>query len=292
MPLLNPTFLTNYAYWTNPWRYGARANRSLAGAGALGLPGARGRDRRFIMGRWGGLGGHRYPVGFAGDTAVRWRVLRYETYFSPTAANVGFMWTHDIGGFEGNPPPELLARWVQWGTFSAMLRTHSSKMSPARSPWLYANPYLGVMRAFYRLRARLLPFLATAQRASHDSGAQLLRPMYWSHPFQDAAYRDQALHQYFFGADERVWCAPADEGACAGEPCTILAETRTSCGDADAAPRSESAGARTRAAALPRRHAAHAPSAEPSVKAITSAPPARKHVQPRPVPTISATGAG
>jgi len=31
------------------------------------------------MGRWGGLGGHRYPVGFAGDTAVKWKVLRYET---------------------------------------------------------------------------------------------------------------------------------------------------------------------------------------------------------------------
>ena len=111
------------------------------------------------------------------------------------------------GGFEGNPPPELLTRWVQWGTFSAMLRTHSSKMSPARSPWLYANPYLGVMRRFYRLRARLLPFLATAQRLSHDSGAQMLRPMYWHFPFQRAAYRDQALHQYFFGGGD-VWCAP------------------------------------------------------------------------------------
>lgn len=115
VPLLNPTFLTNYAWWTNPWRYGHRwaglaANsvNATGGAGspknspfgkahvahALG-PGKREHgDRPYIYGRWGGLGGHRYPVGFAGDTAVKWRVLRYETYYSPTSSNVGFMWTH------------------------------------------------------------------------------------------------------------------------------------------------------------------------------------------------------
>ena len=202
---LNPTFMCNYAYWTNPWRYGDRTNSTIPGAN--GAPGARARDRPFIMGRWGGLGGHRYPIGFAGDTAVKWQILRYETYFSPTSANVGFMWTHDIGGFEGNPPPELLTRWVQWGTFSSMLRTHSSKMSPARSPWLYSNPYLSVMRSFYRLRAKLLPYLSLAQRRSYETGHQMLRPMYWSFPFQEAAYRDQALHQYFFGGPS-IWCAP------------------------------------------------------------------------------------
>ena len=77
VPALNPTFVCNHAWWTNPFRYGSRANRSLAGAN--GAAGARGRDRPFIMGRWGGLGGHRYPVGFAGDPAVKWKVLRYET---------------------------------------------------------------------------------------------------------------------------------------------------------------------------------------------------------------------
>ena len=107
VPLLNPTFLTNFAWWTNPWRYGAKwsglAANSEAPAPNFGpahVPHALGAgkrlhgDRPYIFGRWGGLGGHRYPVGFAGDTAVKWRVLRYETYFSPTSANVGFMWTH------------------------------------------------------------------------------------------------------------------------------------------------------------------------------------------------------
>ena len=88
MPYLKPTIALNYAYWTNPDRFGQSTE-----------PAARGRDRPYVMGRWGGLGGHRYPIGFVGDTYSKWNVLRYETYFMPTASNVAFQWTHDIGGF-------------------------------------------------------------------------------------------------------------------------------------------------------------------------------------------------
>lgn len=194
VPLLNPTILLNLAHYTCPSRYGERA------------PADRRAERPLVFGRWGGLGGHRYPIGFAGDTNVKWRVLRYETYFSPTASNVGFSWTHDLGGFEGSPSPQLLTRWIQWGALSAMMRTHSSKLSPGRTLWSYPNPYLSIMREWYRMRARLVPYLSVAQRLAHDTGLQLLRPMYWSYPYSDAAYKDQALHQYFLGPD--VWAAP------------------------------------------------------------------------------------
>jgi alpha-glucosidase (family GH31 glycosyl hydrolase) len=82
VPYLNPTIALNYAYWTNPYRFGQDT------------AGGRGRDRPYVMGRWGGLGGHRYPIGFVGDTYSKWNVLRYESYFMPTASNVGFQWTH------------------------------------------------------------------------------------------------------------------------------------------------------------------------------------------------------
>ena len=95
---------------------------------------------------------------------------------------------------------------MQWGCFSALLRTHSSKLSPGRSLWSYPNPYLSVMRSFYRLRARLMPYIATAQRISHDTGLQILRPMYYTHPLAEAAYADQGLHQYWYGPD--IWVAP------------------------------------------------------------------------------------
>ena len=75
VPLLNPTIAINHAWYTNPHRYGADAPASIA------------RDRPFIMGRFGGLGAHRYPIGFVGDTYVKWDVFRYETYFMPTSSN-------------------------------------------------------------------------------------------------------------------------------------------------------------------------------------------------------------
>jgi len=106
VPLLNPTIQCNHAWWTNPLRYGAAA------------PADRRADRPFLMGRFGGLGAHRYPIGFVGDTYVTWEVLRYETLFMSTASNVGFAWTHDIGGFEGPSPAEFFLRHLQFGVFS------------------------------------------------------------------------------------------------------------------------------------------------------------------------------
>jgi hypothetical protein len=47
--------------------------------------------------RWGGLGNHRYQLGFSGDTTPTWAALNFQPYFTATAANVGFMWSHDIG---------------------------------------------------------------------------------------------------------------------------------------------------------------------------------------------------
>ena len=58
-----------------------------------------GRKRPFIFSRWGGLGNHRYPIGFSGDTVMSWESLAYQPYFTATAANVAYgWWSHDIGG--------------------------------------------------------------------------------------------------------------------------------------------------------------------------------------------------
>ena len=54
--------------------------------------GIRFHDRPFIMNRWGGLGSHRYPVGFSGDAETSWEVLRWQAYLTPTAANLAWQW--------------------------------------------------------------------------------------------------------------------------------------------------------------------------------------------------------
>lgn len=50
--------------------------------------------RSFVLNRWGGLGAHRYPVGFSGDAETTWEVLRLQVLITATAANVAFQWSH------------------------------------------------------------------------------------------------------------------------------------------------------------------------------------------------------
>ena len=51
---------------------------------------ARRGERPIIFHRWGGLGNHRYQIGFSGDTESVWESLAFQPYFTATAANVGY----------------------------------------------------------------------------------------------------------------------------------------------------------------------------------------------------------
>ena len=84
-------------------------------------------NRRLTFSRYAGLGSHRYPIGFSGDTVISWDSLDFQPYFTATASNVGYgWWSHDIGGhMKGTKDDELATRWVQLGVFSPINRLHS-----------------------------------------------------------------------------------------------------------------------------------------------------------------------
>ena len=65
-----------------------------------------------ILSRYAGIGSHRYPLGFSGDTAINWKVLDFQPYFTANAANCGYTWwSHDIGGHHmGEHDDELYIR--------------------------------------------------------------------------------------------------------------------------------------------------------------------------------------
>lgn len=151
-----------------------------------------------IFSRYAGLGSHRYPVGFSGDTVTTWDSLKFQPEFTATASNVGYgWWSHDIGGhINGIRKSELFARWVQLGVFSPILRLHSTKGRwISKEPWLYKDG--AIIEAFMRLRHRLVPFLYTEMLESRSSDETLIKPMYWEFPELEEAY--QVPNQYFFG---------------------------------------------------------------------------------------------
>ena len=82
-------------------------------------------DRRpVIFHRWGGLGSHRYQIGFSGDALINFQTLGFQPYFTATASNVGYgYWGHDLGGHAFTDEsivndPELVLRWIQFGVFT------------------------------------------------------------------------------------------------------------------------------------------------------------------------------
>lgn len=164
-----------------------------------------GRDGRtpLILSRYAGIGSHRYPLGFSGDTFVRWSSLKLQPYFTANASNVGYTWwSHDIGGhLAGKGDGELYTRWVQYGVFSPINRLHSNNKSWSKEPWLYGDRAESISTDFLRLRHRLLPYLYTANVRTARDGEPLVQPMYYRN-HSPLAYKMK--NQYYFGSEMLV----------------------------------------------------------------------------------------
>ncbi len=156
--------------------------------------------RPFIFSRWGGLGNHRYPIGFSGDTIITWESLAFQPYVTATAANVGYgWWSHDIGGhMNGIADGELYTRWVQYGVFSPIMRLHSTKQTFAdRHPWGYTKEVLDITADIMRFRHRLIPYLYTLSWKNHKEDIPPFLPLYYEYPHEEEAYKWK--DEYYFG---------------------------------------------------------------------------------------------
>eukprot|EP01113_Clastostelium_recurvatum_P009833 TRINITY_DN1478_c0_g1_i10.p1 TRINITY_DN1478_c0_g1~~TRINITY_DN1478_c0_g1_i10.p1 ORF type:complete len:939 (-),score=226.57 TRINITY_DN1478_c0_g1_i10:178-2994(-) len=182
LPGLNPTFILNYIFFTYPgqWQNGRRP---------------------LLFHRWGGLGNHRYQIGFSGDVVPAWGSLNFQPYFTATAANVGFgYWSHDLGGHTLPETPELYTRWVQWGAFSPIFRTHCTKAADnERRIWAFPLEYFFIMRDAIQLRASLVPYIYTAARNAHNTGVAFLHPLYYDWANLKEAYSFPT--EYVYGDD-------------------------------------------------------------------------------------------
>jgi len=186
MPGVTATWWLNYVHFTDQQREGKRP---------------------LLFHRWGGLGNHRYQIGFSGDVISVWPSLAFQPWFTATAANVGYAyWSHDIGGhLPGSVDPELYTRWVQFGAFSPILRTHTTKNPDSeRRPWAYPEPYSAALRSAFQLRYALQPYLYTEGHRTYENGVAFVHPLYYDWPEADEAYTSQ--NEYMFG--DQIMVAP------------------------------------------------------------------------------------
>ncbi len=158
-----------------------------------------GHGNGLILSRYSGVGAHRYPVGFSGDTFISWATLDYLPYFTATASNIGYTWwSHDIGGHQwGAKNDELYLRHVQYGVFSPINRLHCSNTDTIRKePWLYGGAGR-IAEEYLRFRHAMIPYLYTEAYRTHKEGLALVQPLYYEWQ-EEQTY--EYNREYLFGA--------------------------------------------------------------------------------------------
>jgi len=157
-----------------------------------------GEGQAVLFARSATAGGQQLPVHWGGDCESTFSAMSESLRGGLSLAASGFaFWSHDIGGFEGTPDPELFKRWIAFGLLSSHSRLHGS--NSYRVPWLVDDESSDVLRHFTELKMRLMPYLLASAEDAHQTGAPLMRPMFLEFPDDPAcAYLDR---QYMLGPE-------------------------------------------------------------------------------------------
>ncbi len=193
-------------FWWIDWQQGERSGtEGLDPLWSLNhyhyLDNASNHSSPLILSRYAGIGSHRYPLGFSGDTAMTWNTLKYLPYFTATASNVGYAWwSHDIGGHHrGEKDNELFVRHVQFGVFSPINRLHCTCWETmSKEPWYYKNGSGLIAEEWLNFRHKLIPFLYSASYRVNSEGLPLVQPLYYEWKNKEA-YRFE--NEYIFGEE-------------------------------------------------------------------------------------------
>ena len=140
-----------------------------------------GEGQAVLFARSATTGGQKLPVHWGGDCESTFAAMSESLRGGLSLASSGFaFWSHDIGGFEGTPEPEIFKRWIAFGLLSSHSRLHGS--NSYRVPWLVDEESVDVLRHFTELKMRLMPYLAGAAEEAYSSGTPVMRPMFLEFP--------------------------------------------------------------------------------------------------------------
>ena len=166
--------------------------------------------RVMIMTRSGFVGMQRYGAGtWSGDITASWETLANQI---PAALNYSACgipsWNSDIGGFFNGSYQgpgqdtynELYCRWIQFGAFCTIMRSHGSATD--RAIYQYGKEgesYYDVINRYIHLRYALLPYIYSTARQVHADDYSFMRAMGIAFP-QDASALS-LKDQFMFGRD-------------------------------------------------------------------------------------------
>jgi alpha 1,3-glucosidase len=159
-----------------------------------------GEDRPFILSRSFFAGSQRYVAVWTGDNAAKWDHLEKATPMLLALGISGLPFVGaDVGGFFGNPEPELLVRWYQAGAFSPFFRGHAHIETQRREPWLFGESNTNLIREAIAFRYTLLAHYYTLAKHSSLTTIPILRPLFMQYPNQQETYAKQ--DEFMVGSD-------------------------------------------------------------------------------------------
>ena len=140
--------------------------------------------RPFILMRAGYSGSQRYGlIPWSGDVNRTWGGLQSQPEIALQMGMQGLAYMHsDLGGFAGaNLDDELYVRWLQYGVFQPVYRPHAQE-EVASEPVFRSEKAKNLARQAIKLRYALLPYNYNVMFENHQTGAPLMRPLFFEEP--------------------------------------------------------------------------------------------------------------
>ena len=172
-------------------------------------------------------GSQRYgTLTWSGDISSTWRAFREQLQAGLSMGMAGIpWWTSDIGGFLGGMPQdpdfrELLIRWFQWACFCPVFRMHGERQpwydhdeafpeyvnhvmkitsGQPNELWSFGEETEQILAPYLFLRERLRPYIRGIVRETHETGAPVMRPLFYEFPQDPQSW--QVEDAYCFGPD-------------------------------------------------------------------------------------------
>ncbi|MBQ8201178.1 MAG: glycoside hydrolase family 31 protein [Clostridia bacterium] len=235
-PEYGPYDFDNYRYWAGP---ALQCTNTYPVGYAKGFYDgliAEGEKDVMSLVRCAWAGSQKYAVlTWSGDIHSSFRAMQEQLQAGLSMSMAGIpWWTSDIGGFLGgdiSDPAfkELLLRWFAWGCFCPVFRMHGER-SPwhereqefrngvrqltsgqDNEVWSFGEENYPILTKYLFIRERLRPYTRQLMQDAHETGAPVMRPLFYDFPADGQAWKVEDC--YMFGPDLLI--APVMEAGAA-----------------------------------------------------------------------------
>lgn len=156
--------------------------------------------RPFILTRAGYSGIQRYSSVWTGDNVASDEHMLLGVRLVNSMGISGIPFTGpDVGGFAGEPSPELYQRWMSIGAFTPFFRVHSMIGSKDREPWSFGEDVEANVKSILERRYQLLPYLYSSFFESSLSGMPINRSLSINYTHDPYVYLQDYQNEFLFG---------------------------------------------------------------------------------------------